>query len=233
MTRDRIDYTKRTFKALKETAGMDYDHYVLDNGSKDGTREWLKTQSFAGLFFSPDNKGLWQGINTILTETKFFEGYDLVLKLDNDVEFPHKNWLKDMVEAYKKLGANWIVSPFVEGVCNGEGGAPRLEMCVEEGVTVGRSAHVGGMCMLTSADNYSEMFPNLDLSSGWDYFFCTSSHCRSGYIEDIHVKHMDTSEGQEETNPDYYNRKIEESKIIYKGDVNNYAGIHTNGDNTK
>lgn len=222
LTRDRLNYTKRTFKALKETAGMDYDHYVLDNGSKDGTRKWLLTQSFAGLIFSPDNKGLWQGINTILTETKFFEGYDLVLKLDNDVEFPHNNWLKDLVDTYKKLGSNWIISPFVEGVCNGAGGAPRLEMCIENGITIGKSAHVGGICLLTSADNYSEMMPNLALASGWDYWFCTHFHGAVGYIEDIHVKHMDSSEGQEKNKPEYYTRKKKESKIVYKGDVNNY-----------
>jgi len=222
LCRDREDYTIRTFKALKETAGIEYDHFVLDNGSKDGTRDWLLKQNLKGLYLSPDNKGIWIGINTILKETNFFSGYDLVLKLDNDVEFPHNNWLKKLVDVYLELGSNYIISPFVEGVCSGAGGAPRLDYAIDNGIKIGMSAHVGGISLLTSVDNYTEMFPNLALSSGWDYWFCTHFHGRCGYIEDIHVKHMDTSEGQEEKRPEYYNRKVKESQIIYKGDIFNY-----------
>ena len=42
LTRDRIEYTKECFAMLESKAGIEYDHYIVDNGSQDGTVEWLK-----------------------------------------------------------------------------------------------------------------------------------------------------------------------------------------------
>jgi GT2 family glycosyltransferase len=39
LTRDRLPYTQHCFATLKENAGCDYDHIVLDQGSTDGTAE--------------------------------------------------------------------------------------------------------------------------------------------------------------------------------------------------
>ena len=234
LCRDRLNYTQRTFKALKETAGIEYDHFVLDNGSMDGTKEWLikhyiKDSHLKGLYLSPDNKGLWQGINIILKETNFFKDYDLVLKLDNDAEFPFNNWLKNLVRVYKDLGKGWILSPFIDGVCDGAGGAPRLGYIEKENYRIGRTLYVGGICLLTSAKNYTEMFPNLSKSQGWDVWFCTHAPCKCGYIESIRVRHMNTTEGQEKKNPKYYKRKIKESKEIYKGNIFDYENKIRNG----
>ena len=41
LTRDRLVYTRHCFAKLHEFAGCEFDHYVLDQGSKDGTDEWL------------------------------------------------------------------------------------------------------------------------------------------------------------------------------------------------
>ena len=38
LTRDRLEYTQHCFETLRQNAGCDYDHYVLDQGSEDGTR---------------------------------------------------------------------------------------------------------------------------------------------------------------------------------------------------
>ncbi len=42
LTYDRLDYTKKCFESLYKTAGYDFDHFVVDNGSQDGTVEYLK-----------------------------------------------------------------------------------------------------------------------------------------------------------------------------------------------
>ena len=41
LTRDRLDYTKHCFGRLIELAGCDFDWYITDQGSNDGTVDWL------------------------------------------------------------------------------------------------------------------------------------------------------------------------------------------------
>lgn len=41
LTRDRIEYTQRSFAALRENAGCEFVHVIVDNGSEDGTVDWI------------------------------------------------------------------------------------------------------------------------------------------------------------------------------------------------
>ena len=205
MTRDWLDYTKRMFSQLKN-CGVEYDHFVLDNGSTDGTPEWLKKQDLKWLSLSPDNKGLWQGIKLILDETDNFKGYDLVLKLDNDMEFPEDNWLKDLIEVYESRDFD-LMSPFVEGIQKGRGGVRRIR--IEDGIGVVKQ--LGGASLLCKPEHYGFPVPNLGKAQGWDRWFSLGMRC--GIVENIHVKH-DTVK-QEEEKPDYYIRKCKEATEKY------------------
>ena len=205
LTRDRLEYTKRMFKQLKN-CGVKYDHVVLDNGSKDGTPEWLEKQNLKITICEEENTGLWKAIQTIKDTTRNFLGYDYVIKIDNDMEFPEDNWLKKLIGEYERNNFD-VLSPFVEGVCDGKGGPDRLYE--ENGIGV--TFHVGGAALLTKPEYYDEDLPtDKPKAQGWDTWFCTGLKC--GIVENIHVRH-DTKE-QEKTMPKYYARKIKESKII-------------------
>lgn len=205
MCRDRLDYTQRLFEQLPD-CGYGFDHFILDNGSTDGTFDWLKKNTKARLIPSGDNKGLWRGIELICTITNNFEGYDLVLKLDNDMEFPERDWLRRLVNTYMNSTYD-VLSPFVEGICNGAGGPQRVKT---EG-NIGRTGHVGGACLLARRELYDKEIPNYGKAMGWDAWFCEGLKC--GVVEDIHVKH-DTL-AQERDKPDYYARKVKESNEKY------------------
>jgi len=45
LTRDRLQYTQDCFSSLWQNAGMPFDHYIVDNGSEDGTVEWLMQEA--------------------------------------------------------------------------------------------------------------------------------------------------------------------------------------------
>ena len=192
LTRDRLEYTKRMLKQLKETAGIEYDHFILDNGSKDGTMKYLRKHinEFKVVVGVPNNMGLWCGIQHIIDFTHNFKGYDYVLKLDNDMEFPEKDWLKKLITVYEKANFD-ILSPFVEGVCDGKGGVDRggnqhiQNVLGTRGVTISHVPHVGGACLLTTPDMYYESLPNKFMATGWDSWFCEGLRC--GIVEDIHV----------------------------------------------
>jgi len=210
LTRDRIDYTKRFFEQLKN-CGVDYDHFVLDNGSEDGTPDYLKTLPLKWLHLSPDNKGLWKGIELILKESKGFEGYDYVLKLDNDLEFEQDNWLKDLIDLNEKNDYD-LLSPFVEGICGGKGGVDRVV-----GEEVSTVFHLGGACLLATPEHYKVEMPNMGKAMGWDSWFSYGNKC--GIAEKIRVKH--DTEKQEHDKPDYYNRKCREANEIYASSQTN------------
>lgn len=206
LTRDRLDYTKRMLEQLKN-CGMEFDHFILDNGSTDGTQEWLKDA-----IKLPKNTGLWTAINILLLYTNYFYDYELVLKLDNDLEFPEDDWLTKLIDTYEARDYD-ILTPFVEGICNGKGGPDRIM----DDNGIGMTLSVGGACLLTTAEAYNELMPNKEMARGWDTWFCKEKRC--GVVEDIKVKH--DTEQQEADKPDYYQRKIEESKIVYGHDDRN------------
>lgn len=206
LCRDRIDYTKRMIKQLSN-CGANFDHFILDNGSVDNTAEWLKKQSLKWLHCSTDNKGLWRGIELILKENNWFKDYDLILKLDNDLEFPQDNWLKDLIDIYSKNDFD-LLSPFVEGIQNGRGGNERLKK--ENGI--GTVCQLGGACLLCKPEHYKFDIPNMGKAMGWDSWFSLGMKC--GIVENIHVKH-DTLK-QEQDMPDYYKRKVKEATEIYE-----------------
>jgi GT2 family glycosyltransferase len=66
LTRDRIEYTKKCFQSLQENAGYSYDHYIIDNGSKDGTADWLKEGNYTKVIYNPENVGISNGSNQAL-----------------------------------------------------------------------------------------------------------------------------------------------------------------------
>jgi len=204
LTRDRLDYTQRMLKQL-ENCGMEFDHFILDNGSTDGTQDWLKGRE--NLILLSRNTGLWTGINIVKMFTNNFENYELVLKLDNDLEFPEDDWLRKLVDTYEARDFD-ILTPFVEGICRGAGGPDRIHDDKGIGVTL----HCGGASLITRASNYRIEMPNRMMAKGWDVWFSSDKRC--GVVEDIHIKH-DTAQ-QQQDKPDYYQRKIKETKIKYE-----------------
>lgn len=209
LTRDRLEYTKRMVRQLKETAGINYDHYILDNGSVDSTKEWIAenhNDNITLFISSAENLGLWKGISKIKEATNNFEGYDYVIKIDNDMQFYQKNWLRDLIKVYEERDFD-VLSPFVDGVCNGKGGIDRLYD--ENGIGV--VEHVGGACLLSTPEYYDEDLPNGYMATGWDTWFCTGLKC--GIVEDIHVLH--DSKTMEKENKEYHKRQRKEEKIRY------------------
>ena len=193
-----------------KNCGVEYDHFIFDNGSTDGTMEWFNEQEHRPytVVGSEKNMGIWYGIQYIIDYTKNFKGYDYVIKVDNDMEFPQDGWLKKMIEVYETTDMD-ILSPFVEGICDGKGGIEREGGKKVGDYSVGYVTHVGGAALLTTPDFYYETLPtDRPKASGWDTWFCHGLRC--GIVEEIKVKH-DTIL-QEKTMPDYYKRKVEESK---------------------
>ena len=111
LTRDRILYTKRCFRSLWQNAGYPVDHYVIDNGSADGTVEWLANNKsrFALVVLCPENIGISRASNLALDIIG--DNYDLVVKMDNDCEIVTPNLVAEMVKVFRDAPRPMMLSP--------------------------------------------------------------------------------------------------------------------------
>lgn len=81
LTYNALSYTKRAIKAIQENTKDLYELIIIDNASKDGTVEWLKSQNLNATF-NKTNQGVAKGRNQGLKKAK----YEIVCFLDNDTE---------------------------------------------------------------------------------------------------------------------------------------------------
>jgi glycosyltransferase involved in cell wall biosynthesis len=214
-TRDRLEYTKRSFKSLKENAGYPYDHYVIDNGSTDGTQEWLKKQKdIVVVGLNKENEGISKANNRLL-ETILKKDYDLVISFDNDCFVVSSDSIKQIVDVYKAIPPfylKFMLSPRVEGLNYPPQRIDRTEI---EGHEIGITPIIGGIFQISTAECMKQYrFPeDLAKAKGQDedinYWFHTMGGI-TGYIEDIVVEHMDTTDGQKKKYPNYFARKSKE-----------------------
>src|SRR6266446_4737850 len=107
LTRNNLELTKRAVESVAQQ-GIPTELLILDNGSTDGTKEWLSSQNKSGrwLRFS-DNSGVSHGWNVglRLSFEPDLQGSDLpfadhVLVINNDVVLP--SWFYRQLLAYDK-----------------------------------------------------------------------------------------------------------------------------------
>lgn len=105
ITYNRLDLTKRTVESFNEKTKVDY-HLFIDNGSTDGTNEWLfSNYDYIRL---EKNHGIAYAFRDAVMRLK---GYDFILKLDNDVETVTDEIIEKMLSFYTLNGMNYCVSP--------------------------------------------------------------------------------------------------------------------------
>ena len=221
LTRDRLDYTQRTFASMRERRpDHAYDHYVWDMGSTDGTAEWLADQQDAGRIkgwvLCGKNLGQHVGSNRA-HDWLIGQGYDYLLRVDNDCEFKTDRWLKKLVRAQRALGAAAIVAPRVRGLDHPP--AP-IAVLQKDGLNFTFVQILGGICRLMSAKalegfRFEERMP---LAIGEAQ--ALGEHCRTriipmAYVEDVVVRHMETTQGQIAADPAYHERSFYERHIPY------------------
>ena len=126
VTYNRLDLTKETLEKLWKNTRCSFNLVIIDNGSTDGTVEFLKELELCDdqpsvlhkldITYLPENKGIATGRNMALKradeiKTKWY------CTIDNDVELP-EGWLSECIEildankAYGAVGVNFEIAPF-------------------------------------------------------------------------------------------------------------------------
>lgn len=110
VTYNRLEYTKKAIESIIRNPGLPVSLSIWDNGSTDGTIDWLK--EWIGSPWRKDvcrigsglkNVGLAPAMNWFFRENA---GEDYVVKVDNDTVLPD-NWLADLMEVMERNGKSF------------------------------------------------------------------------------------------------------------------------------
>lgn len=212
LTRDRLEYSQHCFASLRQNAGCDYEHFVLDQASTDGTQRWLMNGVYAGLSLERENIGISRGHNKLLDMTRAVGTYDAYVTFDNDCEVT----MPGTLAACAKIAASgqWVVSPTVLGLNYPPQPGPEV---VFDGERIGPYRELGGI-FRAMPGSFARTFRFTESNPlwGWDERdvgrACAEQGIGSGYLLDWHVNHLDTTRGQELKYPAYFERKFAEMR---------------------
>lgn len=209
MTMNRLYYTKKCFEQMKKTAGYNYDHFVLDNGSGDGTVEWLQTHenSFCEVLYEKENIGIAKGWNKCIEQIK---DYDIIIKVDNDAYFLTDNWLKEFIEIFRR-NRQFIISPNVEGLDAVPGGAIRQGISGSNYTmlndrVLGLAPYIGGIVYAVSKELYDNWKFEEDMKGNKDFILCQYAKqigYQPVYMEELRVEHYEGTKGQHKRFPEH------------------------------
>lgn len=219
LTRDRRGYTAHCFKQLRENAGIPFDHYIVDNGSEDGTRGWLQRKDigndFKLIIENNRNVGVGCGINQILDR---LDGeYDVVIKFDNDCELLAPDTLKAAAEVV--MAGGWLVSPYINGL---QWTPPILENTESAGHWLGETHLIGGIFLAAPGRIFQQEGYRHQTEPIWgmdDVNLCAhwkQQGGKVGYLLGYPAWHYESTEGQMKRYPKYFKRKLAEYEGVWK-----------------
>lgn len=225
LTKDRLEYTKECFEALHGKTKYKFDHYVIDNGSTDGTVEWLQENEskFKKVIYNEENVGISKGSNQALDAMKESgENYDIIIKVDNDCKVHTSGYLEALVDIYERV-PGMVLSPYVTGLVDNPGGVPREFGYTYLGVfMIGLTPHIGGIFCAAPAKIYKSFRWNshdyLHSRQDWEFSqFAGKLGNLLGYVENLECEHMDGTEGQMKKMPEYFELRKKEKETRYAG----------------
>jgi len=217
LTKDRLEFTRKTFESLNKLAGYDFDHYIVDQGSSDGTKDWLKKYAKAykaKIIWNDKNMGIPYASNQAIEEIKKGD-YDLVCKVDNDVLFKTTGWLKAMIDIYSVI---WPIalSPYPEGLIDNAGGVNRFNYGWLAGQFLGFVMHLGGMVTCVPMEVYKHFkWPRMAFMHGGNDVLLSSwlnnNNYQLAYMENHRAEHMEGTRRQLEKYPEYFKQRQQET----------------------
>jgi glycosyltransferase involved in cell wall biosynthesis len=140
ITYNRLELTKQTMESFYAKTSVDY-HLVIDNGSTDGTQEWVRDK-FDHILLDK-NYGITEAFCLGVAK---LPAYDYILKLDNDVETVTDKLVELMVQFLNKH-PGYAVSPVDLNLLPNFKPAT-LRKFSADGYNVEVSSHTGGAYQL-------------------------------------------------------------------------------------
>jgi len=208
LTWNRLPLTKMMWQGLKENTKYPFDWFVVDQGSKDGTQEWLKGKVKEMLCLDK-NVGISKGSNLAVEMILKKGDYDIIFKVDNDTIMKTEDWLERMVDLWQR-NKMLALSPYIEGLRDNPGGAPRIAYTTIGKEYLGITQHLGGCFIGVRREAYENYRwkENSFLHGEQDLEFSRyllDNRYMLAYVEGIKAEH--NTQKQEERFKDYFQQR--------------------------
>lgn len=213
VTRDRLDLSRKSFKALREWAGIDIDLYVADNGSRDDMRKYLKGEKAKGniRYLQLNNENLGQNIaaNDLIDQI-MSKNYDWILRWDSDGIPRTRRFLKKLVkvgERFAAAGVVTVLSPQITKLKHPPEATAYVEYDDKHELEVVEI--LGGICRLHPRPVFNDFrfsrFAPLGLGEADEMGrFCKNSGVQMIRAPWLEVEHAHGEDGQKELNPEEF-----------------------------
>jgi len=211
LTRDRLDYTKHCFERLYEYAGSHFDHYVLDQGSTDGSEQWLIDAPFPlKTVLYGENIGLARRLNYLYDRSRSVAEYDVIIHFDNDCELTQPNTIRDLAALVAK--GNCILPPRILGLNTPP--QPTRELRIGDEVILD-IPQIGGICLsapgwVFEEFRYPENLPKWGMEDEAICKWWREQGGTCGYVQRLEAWHYRTTQGQHEDHGWYFERRVKE-----------------------
>jgi GT2 family glycosyltransferase len=185
ITFNRLELTKRTVDSFYSKTNVDY-HLFIDNGSTDGTQEWIKQFDNIQL---DKNYGIAYALSTAVNS---IGDYDYILKLDNDIEVVTEDILNKMLKFHEKAGDMYVCSP-VDLLLDRNYAPPVLWKGNVSGFHVEHVSHTGGAFQLMPQKICRELCKDFRHLAKGDYMighFYRRKGYKPTYLKDLEMKHI-------------------------------------------
>lgn len=149
ITFNRIRYTRETLPAMIENAGAEFALTIIDNGSTDGTPEYLTfiekkyCHVVSRVIRNSENRGISLPTNVFWKMSKA----DFLGKVDNDTLLP-PNWLARLLEAQQKSDRLGVIGGYHFNPAYADMAALERRAVNVDGVGLVPDAFIGGCCYL-------------------------------------------------------------------------------------
>jgi GT2 family glycosyltransferase len=194
ITYNRLELTKQTVNSFHSKTSVDY-HLFIDNGSTDGTVEFL-----AGLdhILLEKNYGIAYAFRMAVGQLK---GYDYILKLDNDIETVTPDIINLMLGFYHLNGEKFCCSP-VDLNLDRSFAPPVYSRGIFSGYNVQFTTHTGGAFQLIPYSVCQSLCTEFRHLKAGDYaigkYFQRQGY-KPTYLMDLEMRHI----GLNQTSPNY------------------------------
>lgn len=201
LTYNRLDYTRQTLPALLERTPLGRI-YIVDNGSTDGTREYLESIEHEGIerrIFPDTNTGI-SGAMNLFFELTADQPY--VAKIDNDTEV-EEGWLEGLLNALIWARLEIVQAKHFFTIAGIKDWADLLEKnrfktirvpmrisgCKKSNIIL--SPMVGGSGIVIRRDSIQEPIPEKGYIFGWYQYQKDDPGGRRGFFDGVYVKLLD------------------------------------------
>lgn len=185
ITYNRLELTKQTIDSFYSKTNVNA-HLFIDNGSTDGTRDWI-TQ-FDHILLDK-NYGI---AYALATAVESLEDFDYILKLDNDIEVVTDDIVNRILDFHKRSGDKYVCSP-VDLLLDKNFAPPVLWKGILNSFHVEHVSHTGGAFQLMPQQICRELCKEYKHLAKGDYMighYYRRKWYKPTYLTELQIKHI-------------------------------------------